>query len=191
MVWLTVDASFTDTSTSDYVCIQVWGQRGPRAWLLDQVWDRMDFVRTCREIEFMVAKWPALSGKLIEAKANGPAVIASLSKSIPGIIAITPTESKEARVHSCVPFIYAGNIELPSPTFAPWVLGLLDEATSFPNGVHDDQVDAMTQLIRHLFLAAGSSGDQFMQQLLAERQKGGAQDGQGGTRPWTPQNAWT
>jgi predicted phage terminase large subunit-like protein len=186
-VWLSVDASFKDTSISDYVCMQVWGQRGARAWLLDQSWDRMDFNRTCRELEFLCAKWPQAGGKLVEDKANGPAVIASLGQKIPGIIAISPTESKEARVHSVVPFIVAGNAEFPDPTTHPWMVGLLDEATSFPNGVHDDQVDAMSQLLRHLFLAAGTSGDQFMAQLMAE-QRGGAQDGtQGGSGAWTPQ----
>lgn len=188
-VWITVDASFKDTSESDFVAMQVWGQRGARAWLLDQVWDRMDFVRTCRELEFLCAKWPQAGGKLIEDKANGPAVIASLSHKIPGIIAVTPTESKEARVHSIVPFIHSGSAEFPHPSFAPWMLNLLDEATGFPNGVHDDQVDAMSQFLRHIFLAGGSSGDQFMQALIAE-QRGGAQDGtQGGSRPWTPQQA--
>lgn len=187
-VWITVDASFKDTSESDYVAMQVWGQRGARAWLLDQVWDRMDFVRTCRELEFLCAKWPQAGGKLIEDKANGPAVIASLSQTIPGIIAVTPTESKEARVHSIVPFIYSGSAEFPHPSFAPWMLNMLDEATSFPNGAHDDQVDAMSQLLRHVFLAGASSGEQFMRLLLAE-QKGGADVAQGSTRPWTPQQA--
>ena len=188
-VWLSVDASFKDTSTSDYVCMQVWGQRGARAWLLDQFWDRADFNRTCTELEWLCAKWPQLGGKLIEDKANGPAVIASLSHKIPGIIAVTPTESKEARVHSIVPFIVAGNMEFPNPLTHPWMVGLLDECTSFPNAVHDDRVDAMAQLGRHLFLAAGTSGEQFMTALLAE-QRGGAQDvTQAGPRPWTPQSS--
>jgi predicted phage terminase large subunit-like protein len=189
-VWLSVDASFKDTSASDYVCMQVWGQRGARTWLLDQFWDRADFNRTCRELEFLCAKWtlPNIGGKLIEDKANGPAIIASLSLRVPGMIAVSPTESKEARVHSVVPFIVAGNAEFPDPLTHPWMVGLLDEATSFPNGVHDDQVDAMSQVLRHLFLAAGTSGDQFMQQLLAE-QRGGAQDGtQGRASAWTPQH---
>lgn len=190
LVWLSVDASFKDTSVSDYVCMQVWGQRGARAWLLDQVCERMDFVRTCKELLFLCAKWPQIGGKLIEDKANGPAVIASLSQQVPGIIAITPTESKEARVHSVVPFIHSGSMEFPDPLTHPWMVGLLEEATSFPNGVHDDQVDTMSQLGRHLFLASATSGELFMQQLMAE-QRGGAQDGtQGGSAPWTPQQPY-
>jgi predicted phage terminase large subunit-like protein len=187
--WLSVDASFKDTSESDFVCMQVWGQRGARAWLLDQVCDRMDFNRTCQELRFMCAKWPQIGGKLIEDKANGPAVIASLSHEVPGIIPVTPTESKESRVHSVVPFIVSGSAEWPDPITHPWMVGLLEEATSFPNGVHDDMVDTASQLLRHLFLAGATSGEQFMQQLLAE-QRGGAQDGQQGwTQPWTPQRA--
>lgn len=186
-VWISVDAAFKDTSASDYVCMQVWGRRGAKAWLLDQVWDRMDFVRTCRELEFLSAKWPQATGKLIEAKANGVAVINALAQKLPGMIAEEPTESKEARTHAVAPIIEAGSAEFPHPSIAPWIVGFIDECTSFPNGVHDDQVDAMSQILRRLFLAAG--GADFMQQLLAEQGRGGAQNGpQVGSVPWTPQH---
>ena len=42
------------------------------------------------------------------------------------------------------------NVYLPHPAIAPWVPGFIDEASSFPNGKYDDQVDQMTQVLNWL-----------------------------------------
>lgn len=34
-----------------------------------------------------------------------------------------------------------------SPLHAPWVNDFIEECSTFPNGAHDDQVDAMTQAL--------------------------------------------
>jgi phage terminase large subunit-like protein len=38
-------------------------------------------------------------------------------------------------------------IYLPHPQMFPWVADFLEECAQFPNGAHDDQVDAMTQIL--------------------------------------------
>jgi hypothetical protein len=43
--------------------------------------------------------------------------------------------------------VEAGNIYLPHPMFMPWVADFLKECAAFPKGAHDDQVDAMTQIL--------------------------------------------
>lgn len=91
--------------------------------------------------------WPGCSAKLIEDKANGSAVIAMLQYEIPGILPINPEGGKVARAAAVSPLIEAGNIYLPHPQWQPWVQDFLDECASFPNGAHDDQVDAMTQML--------------------------------------------
>jgi hypothetical protein len=50
--------------------------------------------------------------------------------------------------------VEAGNVYLPHPEYAPWVNDFIEECVQFPNGAHDDQVDAMTQA--HPALANGS-----------------------------------
>jgi hypothetical protein len=45
------------------------------------------------------------------------------------------------------PLIEAGNLYLPHPDWHPWVHDFIDECVQFPNGAHDDQVDAMTQML--------------------------------------------
>jgi len=41
-------------------------------------------------------------------------------------------------------------VYLPEITLAPWVGGFIEECAAFPNGAHDDQVDAMTQALVRL-----------------------------------------
>ena len=36
---------------------------------------------------------------------------------------------------------------MPHPEYAPWVNDFIEECAVFPNGAHDDQVDAMTQAL--------------------------------------------
>lgn len=146
------DCTFKDTESSDFVCGQVWMRRGVDAYLLDQVLDRMDFVRTCQEFRIMAARWPQATLKLVEEKANGAAVIASLRRAVSGIVPEIPTESKEARVYAVSPLVEAGNVHLPDPSLAPWVGKFIEECAAFPQGAHDDQVDAFSQALNRLIL---------------------------------------
>lgn len=146
------DLAFKATDTSDYVVGQVWGLAGHRAYLLDMVRDRLDFTATCQAIEDMRARWPQARAVFIEDKANGPAVITSLSARVPGIIPVEPDGGKYARAVAVQPFTAAGNVILPTPGILPSVVHLTDEARDFPNGAHDDTVDALTQALNQLYL---------------------------------------
>ena len=144
------DMAFKDTDQSDYVVGQVWASRGTDMYLLDQIRGRFDFPETVKQVERLTAKWPQAILKIVEDKANGTAVIATLRNRIPGIVPDNPTESKTARVNAIAPFAEAGNIHLPSPRLAPWIGAFIDEAADFPTGTHDDQVDATTQAVKRL-----------------------------------------
>jgi predicted phage terminase large subunit-like protein len=133
--------------TSDYVVGQVWARRGSYFLLGDQVRARMDCPATVRAVRGLSAKWPATFAKLIEDKANGSAVIQMLSQEIPGLLPVNPMGGKVARAAAVSPLVEAGNVFLPHPLFAPWVDDFIEECVAFPNGAHDDQVDAMTQAL--------------------------------------------
>ncbi len=139
------DCTFTDSDTSDYVVGQVWGICGPDRYLIDQVRGRMSFTETLTAIRAMTAKHPNALTKLVEDKANGPAVMNVLKKEIPGIIAVNPEGGKVVRATAVTPLVEAGNIYLPDPSIAPWILDYIEEFAVFPNGSHDDQVDSTTQ----------------------------------------------
>ena len=144
------DMTFKDTKTADFVVGQVWGRKGADKYLLDQVRDRMDFPATIQAVRTLSAKWPQAKVKLVEDKANGPAVIATLKKEISGLIPVEPQGSKESRAWAVSAEVEAGNVYLPDPSIAPWVHDFVEECAAFPNGANDDQVDAMSQALMRL-----------------------------------------
>jgi len=141
------DLAFKKGTETDFVCGQVWGRIGAEFFLLDQTRERLSFTETISAIKALTKKWPEAMVKIIEDKANGPAVISTLENEIVGIIPYLPDRSKEARVHAVSPLFEARNVVLPSPMIAPWIRDYIDELTSFPYGVNDDQVDATSQAL--------------------------------------------
>lgn len=144
------DAAFKDQDENSYVVGQVWGKAGANYYLLDQVRDHLSFPDTLKAIRDMSTRHPLTRLKLIEDKANGPAIIQTLKGEIRGIVPVSPEGSKESRAHAISPLAEAGNIFLPHPVVAPWVYDLIDEAANFPASVYNDQVDAMTQALIRL-----------------------------------------
>lgn len=142
------DLTFKDSDGSDYVVGQVWGRINADKYLIDQVRGRMNFTDSVKAVEAVSAKYPKARLKLIEDKANGSAVINVLQHKLGGIVAITPKESKIARASAVSTDIEAGNVYLPK--FAEFTKGLVEEAAAFPNGAHDDQVDATTQALNRM-----------------------------------------
>lgn len=147
------DMAFKDTKSSDFVVGQVWARRGASVFLLDQVHKRLSFTDTLTAFKAMAARWPQATRKLVEDKANGTAIIDTLRSSIPGIVPVTPTESKYARANAVAPLIEAGNVHLPVTGIALFdTEALVDEAAGFPNAAHDDQVDATSQALAQMLL---------------------------------------
>lgn len=95
----------------------------------------------------MSAKWPMATVKLIEDKANGPAVIDSIGREIGGVIGVKVSDSKQARLNAVAPDFEAGDVLIPEPEQAPWAHDYMEELATFPSASHDDQVDATTQAL--------------------------------------------
>ena len=72
--------------------------------------DRLDFPATIAAVKRLSEKWQTAARKLVEERANGAALIASLQHEIRGFIAVNPSDSKESRCHACTPQLEAGNV---------------------------------------------------------------------------------
>lgn len=171
------DMAFKDTKSSDYVVGQVWARRGANVYLLDQVHKRLSFTDTVTAFTALAARWPQCTTKLVEDKANGTAIIDTLKSKIPGIVPVTPTESKYARANAVAPLLEAGNVFLPDSSVGLFdAEALVDEAAGFPNGAHDDQVDATSQALARMLL--DGSGAQawidYVRRKAQEAQTGAA-----------------
>lgn len=138
-VVLSWDMTFKEGDSNDFVVGQVWGRNGGDFYLLDQVRGRWGFTDTVRQFRMLAQKWPQARAKLVEDKANGPAVIDTLKHEIGGIIPIEPDGSKTARAHAVTPLFESGNVYLPHPEYCPWVKEYIAELTQFPSAAHDDQ----------------------------------------------------
>jgi predicted phage terminase large subunit-like protein len=146
------DMTFKKTEGTDYVSGQVWARRGADAYLLDRVNRRMDFVDTLAAFRALAAKWPQATLKLVEDKANGPAVISMLGRKVPGIVPVEPDGGKEARAAAVAPLVEAGNVWLPASELAPWADDVIEQTAGFPTAQHDDDVDALSQALNRLIL---------------------------------------
>lgn len=150
-IYISVDATFKATDKSDFVVIQTWGMVEDNYYLLNQIRDRLTFTETLAAIEETIEQYPNYTGLLIEDKANGSAAIDSLQKDHDGIIPVSPSGGKESRLHAASKPIRKGKVFLPRG--ALWLESYKSEFTSFPNGKHDDQVDATTQVLNYLLYA--------------------------------------
>jgi predicted phage terminase large subunit-like protein len=158
------DCAFRETTSSDFVVGQVWAKKGADSFLVYQIWARLSFTNTIEAIRRVTRLFPQARRKIIEAKANGDAVIDSLRHEIGGIVPAEPYQSKTARAIAASPYVRAGNIYVPTSRVATtqqeiaWdVEAFIQECTSFPNGAHDDQVDATSQYIFEAHLVGGES----------------------------------
>ena len=152
------DMAFKGADTSDFVVGQVWGVAGADTYLLDQARGRWTFTETLAQVQLMRERWPMTSATLVEDKANGTAVIDSLRRSIPGMVPVEPQGGKETRAYAVSPLVEAGNVYLPPIDTHPWVGDLIEEAATFPQGAHDDQVDALTQALAYLHITHAVRG---------------------------------
>ena len=150
-VAISVDCTFKDLQTSDYVAVQAWGSRGADDFLIRRVKERMSFSATCDAVRTMHALLTSMgydvAAVLIEDKANGSAVISTLQSKIQGVIPIQPEGGKAARAYAMQPSQEAGNVHLPDPEVDPKVETMIGACASFTGaeGGDDDEVDAMTQ----------------------------------------------
>jgi predicted phage terminase large subunit-like protein len=107
----------------------------------------MNLPDTCEAIKEMTLKYPKARLKLIENKANGPAVEQSLRSKVSGIVLVEPQGGKVARANASAPLFEGGNVYLPN---LPWLEDYRLELSGFPFRKFDDRVDATTQALLRL-----------------------------------------
>lgn len=147
------DCSFKDSSTADFVAGHLWAYHEGKFYLVDRVHVRMGLPETVAAIRHWADKYPQATAKLIEDKANGPAVEQMLRREMTGIVMLEPRTlggSKVGRANAVAPLFEAGNVLVPSAASAPWIEQWREEMATFPFARNDDDVDATTQALIYL-----------------------------------------
>lgn len=173
------DTKLKDTTGGDFVVGQAWGRTGSDFWWLDQLRGQYNFVETKTAVVLMAVRHPHIDRHVIENTGNGPEVMQELRTPQPDYVVSEETRSKlgitteevaavqavfrrgmtgllaenvkgsktiRARAHSGK--LEAGNLHLLLGR--PEAEQLVTEAAAFPNGPHDDTVDAWSQAMKRL-----------------------------------------
>ncbi|MCJ2022351.1 phage terminase large subunit [Methylobacterium sp. E-065] len=142
------DTASTLGETSDWSVGLVWGVRDQDFYLLDAVRQRVEFHQLRRAVLRLHERWNA-DVTLIERTALGHALLQDLRRTSPLRPILLPARlDKVARCEAQSARFEEGRVYLPAE--APW-LGVYEaELLAFPNGRHDDQVDATSYALHYL-----------------------------------------
>lgn len=155
-VW---DLTFTDTARSDWCVGQVWGRLGPKYFLVDQVRMKMTLLKSMDWIKGMRRRYPRASTTLIEARANGPAVMNLLQHKLSGLIPYNPDRDKLARLALCQEDFESKSVLFPTVKRHPWIRTLVDRLCGYAGQKNytDDEIDCITMAIARLKQSSMSS----------------------------------
>ena len=150
---ISVDATFKDGAASDFVAAGVWAKTTENdVYLLTGRREQLAFMATAQAIADLKRKHPRALKIFIEEAANGAALIDMLRKHYPGIVGVPPLGSKESRWHA-VSWAWAnGQVYLPHPEEAPWIVPWVAEITTVPDAMNDDTADCMAIALQQLLL---------------------------------------
>lgn len=144
------DMNFKDGKDTDLVAGHAWGRVGANCFLLSRDSARYDFPKTIAAVRRMSEHFPCPE-KLVEDKANGPAVLQTLRNEIPGLIPSSIQGGLDSLATSLTGYVEAGNVFFPNPDLFPWVWDLIEQFAVYPRGQHDDDVAAASHALRRLF----------------------------------------
>jgi predicted phage terminase large subunit-like protein len=156
---IAIDLSMKEGESNDNTAIIVMGRKDTNYYVLDLVYGKMDILKQIEAITNICDKYPYIRTKLVEKKANGDAILSLLKRNMTGLIPVEPKReiSKEQRIMSTIPEIFAGNVYLPIKDHCPQIKHLLEESSYFPKGKHDDALDAFFYAIDHLVFAVSTT----------------------------------
>lgn len=147
-IYMTVDLAISQKKTADYTAIMVVGVNKDNHWfILDCSYGRFDPTETIDQIFKMVGKWsPQKVG--VEKVAYQAALSHFLEKEMPRrnmfftITQLKAQRRKEERISALQPRFSSGAVWVPERA-GDWWTELMSEMLAFPNGIHDDLLDAL------------------------------------------------
>ncbi len=147
------DTGIKDGEKNDYSACVTARLVGKHIYILDVFCKRMAFPELLRTVTAHALEYRAQT-LLVEDAASGNQLVTMMREAsaprVPLPIARKVEQDKTARVHGMSPIIEQGRMILPKS--APWLAEFEAELTGFPSVRHDDQVDALSQLLNWIAL---------------------------------------
>ncbi|RJL15275.1 phage terminase large subunit [Paracoccus siganidrum] len=157
-IW--ADTAQKAKESSDYSVFQCWGKSTTgKAVLLDQIRGKWEAPELLTQARAFWSKHKAVKGKgvlrscKIEDKVSGTGLIQTLRREGVPVIGIPRATDKVTRAMDAAPSIESGQVLLPRN--APWLSEFLAEASAFPNGTNDDQLDPLFDAVAEIVLRKG------------------------------------
>lgn len=173
-IYLSIDATFKDQITSDFVAMELTGIKQGNSYLRYLVRKQMDLPDTIDKVIYLIKKFPEIDVVYIEDKANGPGIVQVLKKwraklgipehDFPSIVPVEPEGGKYSRAQTASVYQRDGRCYIPaekdahllsSPEDFVWEEQGLSytqcykqELGTFPFAGNDDLVDAFSQGIK-------------------------------------------
>jgi predicted phage terminase large subunit-like protein len=144
-VVLSIDPGQKGGPHNSFSVIQAWALRDGAHLLLDQ-WRQQTTYQDFRSQARAFIRRFRPSVVLIEDTGQGPALISEIKQQNGmELVPITPVGGKLERLRKHRHVIRSGLVQLAQPSL--WYGDFIDEATQFPYGLFDDQVDALSQYL--------------------------------------------
>lgn len=144
---ISADLAFKGSKESSRVAFQVWGRRKEDFFLLKRDTRVREFVETLTDFKKLVRDNPRARVKLVEDKANGPALQSMLQHEVSGIVMVPVEQDKPGRLRAVAPIFASGNVYLPDPAVHPWCSELVEELVRMPNSEYNDDADVVSQTL--------------------------------------------
>lgn len=144
---ISVDSAIKTDTVNDYSVLQIWGV-AKNGYYLIRCWrDKVPYPELKKVVELAAIQYPGAE-LLIEDKASGQQLIqdfraATTLPVIPMVPGRNMPVDKTSRVMLASPLFEAGKIFIPET--GANMQEFIHELIAFPNGAHDDTVDACTQ----------------------------------------------
>lgn len=144
------DTAFKTNEQNDFSVCLTLAVNNTGVYIIHRLKEKLTYPDLLDKVKSHAAKYnPNII--LIEDKASGQSLIQSIKKEtrLP-IKAFKVDKDKVTRAHAVSAFIEAGRVFLLKD--AAWVKDYVYNMGVFPAGAHDDDVDATTQALAHIFL---------------------------------------
>ncbi len=168
---ISVDPAAKKTERGSLYGMLVIAGKGGRRFVLDDRSQRGELPEIIAVLKKMIQVW-APDRVLIEAKAAGGPIMETLQECLasgdirdaqnrPMMVVLEAIEpgsaDKEVRLEACLPYLEMGMVYLLDG--APWLDDFVEELSLFPQGLHDDRVDALSQCLNCIRTADDSLPD--------------------------------
>jgi len=147
-IYFSLDTAVSQNENSDYTVIMKIGVLQNSFYILDIIRERLNYIQLKNKMLNTLSN--DINTKIIiEDKNIGSSLIQDLKSLTKNpIISVNPHKDKLTRLISVISILESKKVLILKD--AKWKKDFLLEATSFPNGLHDDQVDTLTQFLNYI-----------------------------------------